>query len=245
LSGTTLTDRDAVEQLISAQLISQQAAKRHVSVSAEELRTRVGALAAMVGGMAVLQAELRGGGLTMKDLETSLQVVMVGEKLQVLMFHSTQASRAQALAYYRSRKSLFHQDARVRLAQIAVRTQKIAEAVIARIKGGQPFSNAALQFSLDVSSKENGGMVGWADVSSVPKPVADAIAKLKVGGISSPVALNGWHIYKLYGRRPAGTLPFDQVGDVIRNELTRERRSAALTRWVERQRANAKVEILL
>ena len=171
---------------------------------------------------------------------------MLGEKLQVLMFYSTQATRAQALAYYRSRKSLFHQDAAVRLAQIAVR---IAEDRRGRHRADQ--GGAALQRTLPcssasiVSSKDNGGMVGWVDVASVPKPVADAIAKLKVGGISAPVALNGWHIYKLYGRRPAGTLSFAQVGDVIRNELTRQKRSAALTKWVERQRAHAKVKILL
>ena len=68
----------------------------------------------------------------------------------------------------------------------------------------------------------------------MPKPVADALAKLKVGEITKPVNIGGWHIYKLYGRRAASTLPFAQVADVIVKELTREQRAAALTKWVQR-----------
>jgi parvulin-like peptidyl-prolyl isomerase len=73
-------------------------------------------------------------------------------------------------------------------------------------------------------------MVGFVDVAFVPKPVAAATAKLRLGEVSSPVAPDGWHIYNLYGRRRAGTLTFAQVGDVIRAELTRQKRSAALTK---------------
>jgi len=244
-TGSTLTDKSAVEQLISEELIRQQAGKLHVSVSAKELQARVDTLAKGVGGMAVLQRQLKGGGLGIADLETSLRVVMLGEKLQVLMFYDKQASRAQALAYYRSRPPLFQESAAVRLGQIAVRTQKIAQAVIARIEGGQPFANAALQFSSDPEGRDSGGMVGWVDVAAVPKPVADAIAKMKVGQISAPVNLGGWHIYKLYGRRPATTLSFAQVGNVILKELTRQKRAAALTKWVQTERSRAKVAILL
>jgi parvulin-like peptidyl-prolyl isomerase len=244
-AGSSLTDRSAVEQLISEEIIRQQAVKKHVTVSAKELQARVQSLADGVGGLAALQRQLKGGGLAITDLETSLRVVMLGEKLQSVMFYSTQATRAQALAYYRSRKSLFQQGAAVRLGNIAVRTQKIAEAVAARIRNGQPFANAALQFSTDPDGRDSGGMVGWVDLSSVPKPVLDALAKLKVGAITKPVNIGGWHIYKLYGRRAATTLQFAQVGDVIRTELTRQQRAAALTQWVKGQRAHAKVAILL
>ena len=126
-----------------------------------------------------------------------------------------------------------------------MRTEKIAEAVAARIRNGQPFANAALQFSTDPDGKENGGMVGWVDLSSVPKQVITALAKLKVGEITEPVNIGGWHIYKLYGRRAASTLPFAQVGDVILAQLTRQQRAAALTKWVQGQRTRAKVAILL
>ena len=244
-TGTTLNDQSAVEQLISEELIRQQASKLKVSVSAAELRARVEQLASGVGGMAALQRQLKGGGLAMADLEASLRVVMLGEKLQVVMFYTTQATRADALAYYRSRTSLFKQGATVRLGVIALRTEKIAEAVIKRIEEGQTFQNAALQFSRDPEGKDNGGMVGWVDLASVPKPVARALAKLKVGQITEPVNLNGWHVYKLYGRKPATTLSFAQVGDVILKELTRQRRSAALTKWVTKARVTAKVTILL
>jgi foldase protein PrsA len=244
-AGSALTDRSAVEQLISEEIIGEQAKKLHVSVSDKELQARVVSLAQGVGGVDALQRQLKGGGLTISDLKTSLRVVMLGEKLQVLMFFSTQATRAQALAYYRSRTSLFQQGPALRLGNIAVRTQKIAEAVAERIDKGQPFANAALQFSTDPEGKTNGGMVGWVDLSSVPKQVITALAKLKVGEITEPVNIGGWHIYKLYGRRAASTVSFAQVGDVILKELTRQQRAAALTKWVQGQRAHAKVDILL
>jgi parvulin-like peptidyl-prolyl isomerase len=244
-AGSALTDRSAVEQLISEELIREQAARLHVSVSGKELQARVESLAQGVGGVDALQRQLKSGGLVIADLETSLRVVILGEKLQGLMFLSTQATRSQALAYYRSRISLFRQGAAMRLGNIAVRTQKIAEAVAERIEKGQSFANAALQFSTDPEGKDNGGMIGWIDVASIPKPVATALAKLKVGQITEPVSIGGWHIYKLYGRRAASTVPFAQVGEVILKELTRQQRAAALTKWVQEQRTHAKVAILL
>jgi parvulin-like peptidyl-prolyl isomerase len=244
-AGSALTDRSAVEQLISEEIIREQAHKLHVSVSDKELRARVESLAQGVGGVDALQRQLKGGGLAIADLETSLRVVILGEKLQGLMFLSTQATRSQALAYYRSRISLFRQGAAMRLGNIAVRTEKIAAAVAARINKGQPFANAALQFSTDPEGKDNGGMIGWVEVASIPKPVAAALAKLEVGQISTPVNMGGWHIYKLYGRRAASTVPFARVGDVILTELTRQQRATALTKWVQGQRAHAKVAILL
>jgi foldase protein PrsA len=244
-TGATLTDRSAVEQLISEEIIRQQADKLHVSVSANELQSRVDTLAKSVGGLVALRGQLKAGGLTLADLDASLQVVILGEKLQVLMFYDTQATRAQALAYYRSRLSLFRQAAAVRLGDIAVRTKRIAEDIRGRIERGQSFQSAAKQFSRDPESRDSGGMIGWVDVSSIPKAATDALAELKAGDISDPVNFGMWHIYKLYGRRPAITLPFAQVGDVILKELTRQQRSAALTKWVQGQRTRAKVAILL
>lgn len=245
-AGTTLTDRSAVEQLISEEIIRQQATKLHVAVSAKELQARVDSLAQGVGGVAALQRQLKSGGLTITDLEASLGVVMLGEKLQVLMFHRTQATRAQALAYYRSRTSLFRQGAAVRLGAVVMRTQAQAKDVLSRIREGLAFASAAQQFSMDPESKQNGGMLGWTDVSSLPAALGKAVAGLKVNQLAKPVQVGpSWYVVKLYGRRAATTLQFAQVGDVILKELTRQARAAALTQWVDRQRAHAKVAILL
>jgi foldase protein PrsA len=245
-TGATLTDKSAVEQLVSEEMIRQQAGKLHISVSAKELQARVDTLAKSVGGMVALQGQLKVGGLTVADLQVSLRVVMLGEKLQVLMFYDTQATRGQALAYYRSRKSLFRQGAAVRLGAIVVRTEAQAADVISRIHKGQAFASAAEQFSADPESKQNGGMLGWVDVTSLPKALADGVADLMPNQLSKPVHVGpSWYIVKLYRRRPATTMSFAQVGDVILKELTRQQRSAALSKWVQTERTRAKVAILL
>jgi parvulin-like peptidyl-prolyl isomerase len=247
LTGQPLSDKSAVAQLVSAELICQQAEKLHLSVSSKDLDARVKSLADGVGGLHDLEDQLRAYGLTIADLRASLQAVMLGELLQAKLFAGIQATRAQALNYYESRISLFRQNAAVNLGRIVMHTKAQAEDVIARIRNGQDFAAAAAQFSQDLESKQEGGALGWIDVTSLPDAVAEAIAKLKPGQLSAPVEISTfeWHIYKLYGRRPASTTPFAQVADAIMNELTRQQRAAALTKWVQKERKLAKISILL
>jgi parvulin-like peptidyl-prolyl isomerase len=75
--------------------------------------------------------------------------------------------------------------------------------------------------------------------------VRDAIAGLSPGGVTKAFrSFARLHLFKLYARRPAVVTPFADVTGVIRAELTRRLRAAALDDWLARAQGRASVEVL-
>jgi parvulin-like peptidyl-prolyl isomerase len=241
-SGTRLDGEQALRQLIGEELVEQEAKRLGLEVTDAEVDERLDTVAAGAGGREALQTQLKKVGVGMAELREAIRSVLVGEKVEAAKYDDLAATRADARAYYDENEALFATPAAVELGDLAVRREGIALNAIARIEAGQPFDNAARQFSVDPELKANGGLLGWVTVGSLPKPVREAVAGLEVGEMSAPVQVGGlWHVFKLYGRRAAQTQPFEQVAAVIQRELTRRSRAEALAQWVERERERADI----
>jgi parvulin-like peptidyl-prolyl isomerase len=60
----------------------------------------------------------------------------------------------------------------------------------------------------------------------------------KVGSISQPIPHeNGWYVYQILGRRPAGLKPFDQIRDLVRRATIRSLRMEKAKAVAEQARA--------
>ncbi|MFC5772247.1 peptidylprolyl isomerase [Thauera sinica] len=76
-----------------------------------------------------------------------------------------------------------------------------AEAVMARLRGGEDFGRVAAEAS-DAPDAINGGSLGWRRLDRVPALFADAARDLKPGETSQPMrSAAGIHIVKLMDRR--------------------------------------------
>ncbi|EAR12207.1 PPIC-type PPIASE domain protein [Polaribacter irgensii 23-P] len=85
----------------------------------------------------------------------------------------------------------------------AVGKSKIAE-VYAKIQENETFEKLAAQFSMDTSSKRNGGKLNKFGIGKMVKPFEDAAFSLqKEGDVSKPFRTRfGWHIVKLLAKYP-------------------------------------------
>ena len=100
-----------------------------------------------------------------------------------------------------------------------------AEAVVARLRGGEDFAAVAAQESADAGTKAQGGELGWISRGGfLEGPFEDALYALQVGAISDPVRTEaGFHIIRLAEVRAGAVQPFEAVRDEIAAELrTRE-----------------------
>jgi peptidyl-prolyl cis-trans isomerase SurA len=99
------------------------------------------------------------------------------------------------------------------IAQILVRTPEQATAeqidqartkaedVYRQATGGADFSKLAVSYSNSPDAL-TGGDLGWRSSERYPQIFVDAVASLKVGGISQPIkSPNGFHVLKLVGKR--------------------------------------------
>jgi len=242
--GGEKTDDEVLEDLVGEELVAQEAARRGLEVSDSAVEARFDEVAESVGGRDELAGRLKEAGLDEADLRATLRTVLTGELLQDELFSEVKATRAQARRLYDEERDVFTEPAAVRLGDIAVRTEPIAESVLRRIEEGQSFGSAARQFSADPELQASEGMLGWVTLDSIPEPAREVVAGLRAGELSRPVEVGPlWHLFKVFERRPRTVVPFDDVAGQLEEELTRRRRAAALAEWVEEERRTAEVEI--
>jgi len=141
-------------------------------------------------------------------------------------------SEAQIAEYYASHASEFQRAEEVRASHILVRPagdgEEATRAAAARARAlyaraiapGADFAALAREASDDPGSKDNGGDLGWFGRGRMVKEFEDAVFALKTGEVSQPVESQfGFHLIKLFDRRPAGQQSLDEVRELIRQRL--------------------------
>ena len=113
--------------------------------------------------------------------------------------------------------------------------RKRAEEVLAKVKAGGNFEELAREYSEDPGSAANGGSLGLFPAGRMVKPFEEALTKLKPGQISDLVETDfGYHIIRLDERRPAGTVPFEQVRERLDAQVRAQAMQDGRKRELER-----------
>ncbi len=86
----------------------------------------------------------------------------------------------------------------VHLSDIRVQSQQDAQTVQDRLAKGEDFATIAADISLDTTSKNKGGDLGWVPRGAYPTDIENAVFALNVGDRTQPLAyLNSFYIYEL------------------------------------------------
>ncbi len=97
-----------------------------------------------------------------------------------------------------------------------------AEAILARIRGGEDFATVARSTSEDASSGPRGGDLGYVRRGQRPDAFEDALFGLEIGAISEVVeTTQGFHVIKAEARRE-GDVPEAEAKREIAERLYRE-----------------------
>lgn len=111
------------------------------------------------------------------------------------------------------------------ISHIVVKDRDEAEKILKEIKAKKPlkFSDAAKRYSLDQESAERGGELGYTLEDNIIKEIALVIPTLAKDEISAPIQTKfGWHLIKFSDVRDAKPLPFEEVKENIRRQLTQD-----------------------
>lgn len=208
----------------------------------------------------VLAADAQKSGLD-KDPEVAAALAQARERILsdaqlaaisqgVKLSEDTLAAYARDV--YRSNPKRFEAPAQTRARHILIgnsadgKAKERAEELLAKIKAGLSFEDAARQFSGDYASAAKGGDLGWFSAGVMVKPFEEAVSKLgKPGEIGAEVVQTqfGYHIVQLVGRREAGIVPFDEVRPVLEQEVRAKAQGEARQNRIEAISREAKVDV--
>lgn len=148
-----------------------------------------------------------------------------------------------ARRYYEENKSKLAQPETRQIRNIVVAAEAEAREVGERARAGADFTSLVKQYSLDASTRESGGDIGFVAREQLDGPYADAAFAAQPGTVFGPVkAGSGWNVGEVVQIRPTGQPPFEQIQDQLRAEIPRMRALAKWNAWVEQRVQSANIQ---
>lgn len=154
------------------------------------------------------------------------------------------ASEEQVREYYERHLNDFRSGEEVRVRQILVRDEALANRIVAGLRKGGSFEDLSLEHSLAPNSKK-GGDIGYISRGDLPKMFEDEIFSLKAGAVSNVIKTdNSFHIFKVDDRRAPGAIEFDAAAPVIRSRLREDAIRERIAQLVGRTRKDLLIGVL-
>ena len=144
--------------------------------------------------------------------------------------------------YYAEHKSEFVEPEQRHVAHILLSTEKDANDVVAKLKGGGDFSQLARRYSKDAETAIFDGKLGWITEEKVPPSFREVLA-LEAGAISKPIKSDhGWHVVRVSEVKPKRQQALAEVKDRAKEKALAAKEQTVQNFWLEKLRTAAKIE---
>lgn len=236
-----------LDSLIDNVLIRQAAEKEGAEITDAQIDEQIEAIMTGFADEETFNQALESAGMTMEDLRTNVRDQLLYQFLYDKVAPAVEVSDADIEAYYEENKETFVTGDESQLSHILFATddKETAEKVLAEIQAGGDFAALAEEYSTDTGSAANGGDLGWASTDMYVTEFKDAADALKVGEVSGLVESQfGWHIIKKVDEKAGGQQTLEDVAETIRTQLEQDGRSEAFAAYMDKFKADSKIEIL-
>lgn len=235
-NGMQITQEQILElataQVVDAILLAQQAKKEQVTVDRVEVGTALQDIVKRAGSRENLDAQLANTGMTFDLLREGIETTMLARAyVDQKIRPGISVSDEEANAYYDENPQYFARPEQVRASHILMTTgegaddeakaaaKAKAEAARKRALDGEDFATLAKEVS-EGPSGPNGGDLGWFSADQMVKAFTDAAFSTEPGEISEVVETQfGFHVIRVEERRPAMTMPYEDVVQNIKLNL--------------------------
>lgn len=162
---------------------------------------------------------------------------------------------ADAEKFYKENIKQFEQPDQVRASHILFlvpqgapddevkKKEAAAQAAYDRAKKGEDFTTLAKELTEEPNGKESGGDLNFFTKEQMVPEFANAAFDLKVGEISKPVKTEfGYHVIKVTDKKPAGTVPLEEVKPQLTAYLKSQKQQSAVQDLIAKLKSDAKIE---
>ncbi len=251
-------DKQAVEQLISAELLYQAAAKLEYKDLEKEIDAKIALGKAKFKDEQAFKNAIKDMEMTEKDLrDYTRRDLLIQRFVDTTFVKTTTVTEAEARAFYDKNPDRFRQEESAKASHILVgvdekasaedkkKARERAEKLKKELTGGADFATLAKGNSSCPSSQQ-GGDLGYFGKGQMVPAFEKAAFALKPGEISDVVETQfGYHIIKLTEKKAAETVAFKDAKAKIEEFLTGQKINDAIQKYIADARKSAKTEILL
>lgn len=248
-------DKQALEQLVSAELLYQAASKLELKDLDKQIDAKVAQGKARFKDDQEFRKAITDLEMDDKDLrEYTRRDLLISNFIETTFLSKTAVTDAELRAFYDNNVDKFKRDETVKASHILIgvdgkasaedkkKAHEKAEKLRKELAGGADFAALAKGNSTCPSSQQ-GGDLGSFGKGQMVAPFEKAVFALKPGEISDVVETQfGYHIIKLTEKK---TIDFKDVKTKIEEFLKGQKANAAIQKYLEDVKKTVKIEILV
>jgi len=249
--------RMLLNDLITEKLVTKRSAD--IEVKEEDVTAQFEQFRSRFGSSETFDEQMKQAGQSVEKIKTDIRAYLKQQNwVQDQVKDAPKATDADAEEYYTKNPSDFKKPEQVRASHILVTVaadateeqvgekKKAADAILARVKGGEAFDKLASELSEDPSAKQNAGDLNFFTREQMVPEFANAAFGMKKGDISEPVKSQfGFHIIQVTDRKDAETMQLDAVKPRLLAFLNQRMRDSQVQKVLSDLREKADVKILL
>jgi len=251
-------DKQALEQLVSAELLYQAAAKLEVKDLDKKIEDKLAQGKARFKDPQDFQKAIKDLEMNEKDLhEYTRRDLLISNFVESTLMAKAVVSDEDAKKFYDQNQDKFKRDESVKASHILIgvdatataddkkKAREKADKLRKELAGGADFAALAKSNSTCPSAQQ-GGDLGFFNKGQMVAPFEKAAYALKQGEISDVVETQfGYHIIRLTDRKPAESVAFKEAKGKIEEYLKGQKINAAVGEYIAEAKKSAKIELLL
>ncbi len=241
--GSDPTDRSddgakarAMDSLIKAEWMRQEAAARHLTVTDAEVQAAV-EQGRKTGFLS--QDNLKKAGVTLQELLPTIRDGQLEIKVTAQLTEPSRRVSAEDIAeYYRENRAKLIVDERRDVRLVVATTRARAGAARAALDAGQSWNVVARKYSVHEATRDNGGKTADVRKGDERTGLRATIFRAKRGALVGPVKeARSWAVFVVEKIKPAFHATLEQSRDEIKQLLSSKRRQQALAAFEKKYRA--------
>jgi len=250
--------KDILEGLIEREVLYQESQKAGIKIADQKVNDQLAAIKKRFPNEEEFKKALASMGLTEEEVRAQIQRgLAIRELIDQKVANKIAITDEETNAYYTGNPQLFNQPEKVKASHILIKVEPTAddakkaeaskkiEEIQQKLKEGGDFAELAKEYSEGPSSAK-GGDLGYFQRGQMVKPFEDTAFSMKANEVSGRVETRfGYHLIKVYDKKPEQTLAYADVKDKIAQRLKQEKVEKDATQYVENLKKDAKVEKLL
>lgn len=236
-----------MNQLIDEELINQEASRKGIQVSEEELDSIMAESMSSYSEVN-LESHFKAAGMSEEEWKSSLRQYLVREKLiREEVIKKIPITKREISSYYQENGNQFVAPQALKVRNITLSTEEEATAIHSQLLRGKDFKELIRHHSISPDKIVDGDL-GFITKGELPEEMENVVFgkkfnKFKPRYTEVVRSQDGFHVLKLEQYRRAKKISLNEARPRIKQILIEQKWDQYYTRWMEKLREDATISI--